>query len=1474
MLLFLSLILLISIPHVQTQLGNKITKSLNNKYNTNINVGEISLNIFGNIALKNIFIEDNHKDTLAFIGSINTSILDFKKLSEGDLIFDEIRIDELDLIIKTYKGEKDTSLDVFIASFIEENLIPKKTPSSFLLKSKNVDIEDSRFRFVDLNIEKTKILDFTNLNINGKNLLINGPSVNVSVIDANMFDFRGVQITKFATDFSYTLKKMSFDKISLKTNTSNIKGDLFFNYKRSDFSDFNNKVKLNAFFDNSSISYQDLNFFYNGFGRGVINFKSNISGTFNDLRLYNLQLNTLNNTKVKGDLNFKNLLSKNNNFKLIADVDNLKSTYTDLKNMLPNILGKQLPSSLRNIGVFSANGKTKISKTNIDLDVNISTSIGDVNSKIKFGNVNKNINYNGNVQFTKFNLGDFLQNDNFGLATFKMSLEGESFDFPNMFSEIKGSIAAIEINKYTYNNISISSNLKNEILDCNLSLDDNNLRAVFNGEVNMSSKINKYDIKTSVNFADFNKINLVKSDSISIFKGDIEIKMNGTGVNDLYGSLKANNCNYKNSKNIFFINEFNLNSTFDDNDIRTISFDSPEFISGNIVGKFKFEELILLVKNDLGIIYTNYKPLRVSESQFFDFNLKIENKFTQIFYPDVVIDQIATVKGRVSSNEEDFKLNLKSLKISHKNNVYDKVNIQLDNSNPFYNAYVKIKNIKTDFYNISDFNLVNKTISDTLFFRTEFKGGKQNNDDFKLNLYLTDGLDDKSTLGFKKSILTINDYQWFVNEQNDKNSKVIFDREFKNIFLDQLVVSHNLEFLKLYGNLKNENQKEINLEINEVNLSKLLPEIKHFKFKGIANGDLKLIQDKGVYKPLAKIELANFSINDRYLGLFKLDIEGDGALNNLMLNSSIENKNIKSLNANGFIDFSNKTPNLNLAVELNKLDLSFFSDLSVDVVTNIRGLVSGKTTLFGDYNNPDFLGVLSLDGAGMKIPYLNIDFDFLNDVTINLKNKRFLFDNIFIKDTKYNTTGRLNGFIAHNYFTDWELGLKLSTKNLLVLDKKQEESSLYYGKALISGTAEILGPTSDLLVKVNAKTKEGTVFKIPISDSESVGDNSFIKTISKYERINQTDINANLPKDLSGLELEFDLDITPEAEIEIVLDQDAGSVLKGRGDGLIRIEINTNDKFNMYGDFIVSEGTYNFVYGNNFLKGGFIEKRFKVKPGGTINWDGSPYKASINMDAVYSTSSNPALLLDNPSINRKIPVDVIINLNGGLMQPDVNFNIEFPKTNSVVKSELLYKLDDTEFRDKQALSLVTTGQFTGSYAYGQGAVTGNLVERATSLVNNMLNNADDKFKIGLNYEQGVNNPLEEQRIEDRLGFTISTQISDKILINGKVGIPVGGVSKTVVAGDVQVEFLLNGDGTLRAKIFNRENDLSQITTATSELGYTQGLGISYKVDFDTFEELIQKIFKGKNNVANEKLKELEDPNSFIKTQPKKTQNNN
>ena len=115
-----------------------------------------------------------------------------------------------------------------------------------------------------------------------------------------------------------------------------------------------------------------------------------------------------------------------------------------------------------------------------------------------------------------------------------------------------------------------------------------------------------------------------------------------------------------------------------------------------------------------------------------------------------------------------------------------------------------------------------------------------------------------------------------------------------------------------------------------------------------------------------------------------------------------------------------------------------------------------------------------------------------------------------------------------------------------------------------------------------------------------------------------------------------------------------------------------------------------------------------------------------------------------------------------------------------------------------------------------------------------------KLQVGLNYLQGDDNQTLDIKTEDRLGLTLSSQITDRILLNGKIGVPVGGVEETLIVGDLQIDFILNEKGSLRAKVFNKENEFRYIG---DELGYTQGVGISYQVDFETFMELITKIGK-------------------------------
>ncbi len=96
--------------------------------------------------------------------------------------------------------------------------------------------------------------------------------------------------------------------------------------------------------------------------------------------------------------------------------------------------------------------------------------------------------------------------------------------------------------------------------------------------------------------------------------------------------------------------------------------------------------------------------------------------------------------------------------------------------------------------------------------------------------------------------------------------------------------------------------------------------------------------------------------------------------------------------------------------------------------------------------------------------------------------------------------------------------------------------------------------------------------------------------------------------------------------------------------------------------------------------------------------------------------------------------------------------------------------------------------------------------------------------------------------DGRFGVTVSSKINDRITFNGKLGVPIGGINQSAVVGDVEVQYRVNDDGTLNLRVFNKEND---ITFIGQNIGYTQGLGISYEIDFNTFKELVNKVFKKK-----------------------------
>ena len=1436
LLVFIVLVLVLSIPFVQTALGKYATRRINEDFGTNINIGKVGLQFNGDVELKEIYIEDYKQDTLIAAQELNTSILSFKKLYDNKLNFGDIDIDGLFFNIKTYKDATETNLDIFVAKLDSDK--PKDQKSSFVLSSSDVTIENSLFRITDQNKENPLKLDFNNLYIRAKDFLIAGPDVSAAIKKLAFKDSRGVEVKDMSTDFKYTLSGMTFQDLSIKTPESNLSGVLSFTYNREDLQHFTDKVTLSAHFDNTTIAMNELNTFYNEFGKNkVATFTADFSGTLNDLQVNNLKLNTVRNTKVYGDVNFKNLFNaKSDNFMMRGDFTNLSSNYRDLKALLPNILGKSIPSSFDKLGNFTLKGSTNITSNTIETNNTIATDLGLMQSKLTMNRIDDvdNATYQGNIVFTDFDLGQFLNDKALGNISLNMDLVGKGFTLEALNTTAQGNIYTLNYNDYTYHNITVAGNFQNKKFNGKFQSSDQNLKLDFDGLVDISNVIHSYDFKADVKYANLNALNFVSRDSISIFNGIVDMKMQGTNIDDAFGSIDFTNTKYENQNDTYYFKDFKITSSFNFDNERLIEVNSPDIIEGKLSGKFLFNDIGKLIENSIGSIYTNYKPNQITQDQYIDFNFKIYNKIVDVFFPDIKLGKNTFVKGRVENDEKDFKLTFKSPQIKLFQYFADDIQVKIDNKNPLYNTYVQIDSLNTKFYNVSKFNLINVTLKDTLFIRSQFKGGKRNKDQYNLSMYYTINEANKSVLGFKKSDLTFRNNTWFVNETKDHHNKIVFERDFQNFEFDKLFMTHNDEEIKLSGTIDTQANKNLKLDFKTVDLAKITPEIDSLKLEGIVDGKVNILQDNGVYLPTSTLTIHDFKVNRTNLGAFNANIKGNESLTNYSVDIRIKDDKTNSFEAVGNLDVSKDTPTINVDLMFDDFNLEPLNPFGEDVITNIRGLVKGQAKVSGNLNRPSIDGHLSLDQAGLKIPYLNVDYAFQDQASVSLRNQSFIFNNVAFTDSDFDSTARLNGSISHVNFSDWSLDLDIATDKLLVLNTKRDDDVLYYGTGFIGGNATIKGPTDQLVISVDGQTRDGTVFKIPLTDTESFGDNSFIHFLTKEEKESKLSGKDIVLNDIKGLELDFDLDINEDAEVEIIIDPDTGHSLKGRGAGNLLIEINTNGKFNMWGDFLTFEGVYNFMYG------GLIQKQFQVEPGGTLTWDGDPLKAQINIKAIYNTRANPTPLLDNP-ISKSIPVDVVIDLSGELEQPDPNFSFEFPNVASTLKSELQYRLNSKEERDNQALYLLSTGAF--SRGLNDLSASGTIAERLSAIVNNIFSDADSKLNIGLNYEVGERRP--DYETDDRVGFTLQTQLSDRVLINGQVGVPIGGVSQTVIAGDVQIDFLLNEEGSLRAKVFNRENSIRNFG---EEIGYTQGLGLSYNVDFNTFKELLNKIFKGKPKV--------------------------
>ena len=177
---------------------------------------------------------------------------------------------------------------------------------------------------------------------------------------------------------------------------------------------------------------------------------------------------------------------------------------------------------------------------------------------------------------------------------------------------------------------------------------------------------------------------------------------------------------------------------------------------------------------------------------------------------------------------------------------------------------------------------------------------------------------------------------------------------------------------------------------------------------------------------------------------------------------------------------------------------------------------------------------------------------------------------------------------------------------------------------------------------INLQSEPNTSVYLDFINNNRAGDYDFITFVDKSKLSPTSDSTAITPIDLANnpeegaeLRMNFMLDITPDANIELIMDPVAGDRIKGNASGSLQIQYGTSSDLRMYGDVNIVEGNYNFSLQQ------IIRKDFKIRDGSTISFQGDPFNANMHIDAIYNLTANIGDLdqsLANESVRASVPV--------------------------------------------------------------------------------------------------------------------------------------------------------------------------------------------------------------------------------------------
>ena len=1218
--------ILLQNTNIQTGVVNKVMQIVSENLQTRFSIGKIDISFLYRVRLKDVYLEDLSGDTLLYAGSITVGIRQVNPFNR------EVSIGSIDLDRAFIRLAIDSSKNLNIQYFIDK-LQGNNTGKggAWKVRFNNVRMRDGRFALKNYYSEPVDYgINFSDMKLSGINAFVKhfNPSPDSLSFDIKSFQFTeqsGFRLEKLIGKFSESKTFICFRDMGLETPFSDVKADeislRFKNFGQFKTDSFARSVKLRLNLNHTKLNFYDLGFFARSFRetQQAVTISGQIKGSVNNLKAKNLEIDFGSESVIKGELNLEGLPDIRNTF-IVADIKQLTTSSNDLKSLnLPGQRKLKIPERIDKLGKVTYKGQFTGFTSDFVAFGKFTTSLGTIHTDLLFRPDTANyIDFEGKLHAADFELGKLLDaSDNVGKISLSVTVSGVNSLGKSINANLKGVIQKLEFKNYNYSNITVAGNLKNKTYNGSVNIKDPNVELEFLGNVNLSDTIAAFDFTANVTDANLYALHLGKSDPDFTTSFYLIARGTGNSINTLNGEIKLLNSLFTRKDKQLQIYDFTVRAENHEgsNHLELRS----DFADADLTGNFDLTEINKSFRN-----FLNYYLPALIDSGSADF-AAMHNSFTlkanfknvkplfTFFLPAYFLADKSSLQCSYNADKKSLNVNFQSPQLFARGITWNGLALSVISNEDSLKLEAGGENISMGTkLSLDNFTVTANTAGDSSDIHVRWNNWQDLQ--YKGNLramarisrpegnkYPHIGID-----LFQAAVVT-NDSLWTISP-----GRISIDST--RIEITDVQVSHRDQLFKLGGILSEVPDEKISLVFDHFNLGNLngVSASSRFQFGGILNGSASV---SNIYhNPLftSNMHIDSLMINKEILGSTEINSSWDDRRKMVVVDAHTMRNNLKTIEISG-----NYTPSgegkLDFDLQLDKLRMNIFNPYVSSIFNDLRGIASGKATLTGSLSKPVINGLINFQKSAFTINYLKTRYNFTEKIKIEDNN--FYFDKVRVFDTKGNSA-YLSGVIRNKYLKNFYFDMNIRSDNFFCLNTGPADNSMYYGTAYGKDVVlKISGPPRNLTMDISATTGSNTSIKIPLSNEGKLNEYNFI-TVIQQDTTDESEITEkNYQVNLSGLQINFDLNVTPDAEVQIIFDPKLGDIIQGRGTGNLNMIINTTGNFQMFGDFTIEEGNYLFTAKN------LINRKFIVEPGGIIRWTGDPINASVDIMAIYSTKA-------------------------------------------------------------------------------------------------------------------------------------------------------------------------------------------------------------------------------------------------------------